>query len=151
MNSRIERLEAFGIQMPLVGAFTSGGITKDATKCVVVRITAADGTVGISSVEPSASAKSPGTAPELLATIRDRIGPAVVGLDALNLNRLTERLEALAPTQPGAAAGVEMACVELAARLLGVHPRTIYRHLESQAAATSSPAPAVPEAETPSN
>src|SRR5690606_21472761 len=44
----------------------------------------------------------------------------VVGLDALNLNRLTERLEALAPTQPGAAAGVEMACVELAARLLGV-------------------------------
>jgi L-Ala-D/L-Glu epimerase len=120
MNSRIERVETFGIAMPLMGAFTSAGITKDVTKCVVVRLIAADGTVGVSSIEPSAAAKSPGTAVELLATMRDRIAPAIVGLDALNINLLIERLDQLAPTQPGAGAGVEMACVELAARLLGV-------------------------------
>jgi muconate cycloisomerase len=120
MNSRIERVELFGIAMPLTGAFTSAGITKDVTKCVVVRLTAADGTVGISSIEPSAAAKSPATAVELLATMRNRIAPAIVGLDALNINVLIERLDQLAPTQPGAGAGVEMACVELAARLLGV-------------------------------
>ncbi len=124
MNSRIDRLEAFGIEMPLVGAFTSGGITKQVTKCVVVRLVAADGTVGISSIEPSASAKSPGTAPELFATIRERIGPAIVGLDALNVHRLIERLNELTARQPGAAAGVEMACVDLAARLLGVPMHT---------------------------
>ncbi|MGH8665644.1 MAG: mandelate racemase/muconate lactonizing enzyme family protein, partial [Burkholderiales bacterium] len=120
MNSRIERVEIFGVAMPLTGAFTSAGITKDVTKCVVVRLTAADGTVGISSIEPSAAAKSPGTAVELLATMRDRVAPAIVGLDALNINLLIERLDQLAPTQPGAGAGVEMACVELAARVLGV-------------------------------
>ena len=120
MSSRIERVEIFGIAMPLVGDFTSAGITKDVTKCCVVRLTAADGTVGISSIEPSAAAKSPGTAVELLATLRDRIAPAIVGLDALNVNLLIERLDQLAPTQPGAGAGVEMACVDLAAHLLGV-------------------------------
>ena len=120
MNPRIERAEAFGVAMPLAGSFTSAGITKDVTKCVVIRLVAADGTVGISSIEPSAAAKSPGTALELLQTIRSRILPAITGLDALNVNRLIERLDELAPTQPGAGAGVEMACVDLAARLCGV-------------------------------
>ena len=31
MRSRIERVEIFGIAMPLVGGFTSAGITKDVT------------------------------------------------------------------------------------------------------------------------
>ena len=44
----------------VVGTFTSAGVTKQVTKCVVLRLTAADGTVGITSIEPSAAAKSPG-------------------------------------------------------------------------------------------
>ena len=43
MKARIERVEIFGVGMPLVGTFTSGGISKAVTKCVVVRLTAADG------------------------------------------------------------------------------------------------------------
>ena len=62
----------------------------------------------------------------MLTTIRDRIAPAIVGVDALNLNLLIERLDALSPGQPGAAAGVEMACVDLTARSLGV---PIYTYL----------------------
>ena len=49
MKQKIERLEAFGIEMPLAGTFTSGGISKSVVKCAVVRLTASDGTVGISS------------------------------------------------------------------------------------------------------
>ena len=60
MNLKIERVEVFGVAMPLIGTFKSAGIAKQATKCVVVRLTASDGTVGISSIEPSAAAKSPG-------------------------------------------------------------------------------------------
>ena len=117
---KIERVEVFGVAMPLNGTFTSGGISKDATKCVVVRLTASDGTVGISSIEPSAGTKSPGTAPELAAALRDRIGPALVGQDPTNINRLLELLDKLSPTQPGAASALEMACVELTARSQGV-------------------------------
>jgi muconate cycloisomerase len=120
MSLKIERAEVFGVAMPLIGTFTSAGISKQATKCVVIRLTASDGTVGISSIEPSAAAKSPGTAAELMATLRERVAPAVVGQDPTNINRLMELLDSLTPEQPGAAAAVEMACVELAARIQGV-------------------------------
>lgn len=120
MSLKITRAEVFGVAMPLIGTYTSAGISKDATKCVVIRLTASDGTVGISSIEPSAAAKPPGTAAELMATLRERVAPAVVGQDPTNINRLIELLDSLTPGQPGAAAAMEMACVELAARLQDV-------------------------------
>jgi L-Ala-D/L-Glu epimerase len=126
MKLQIRRVEVFGVAMPLMGTFTSAGISKQATKCVVVRLTASDGTVGISSIEPSAGAKSPGTAAELAVAIRDRIAPAIVGQDPINVHRMIELLDTLTPTQPGAGAAVEMACVDLAARAFGV---PIYTYL----------------------
>jgi L-alanine-DL-glutamate epimerase-like enolase superfamily enzyme len=120
MKQKIDRVEVFGVAMPLAGTFTSGGLSKNVTKCVVVRLTASDGTIGISSAEPSAGTKSPGTAAELIVTIRDRIAPALVGQDPGNVNRIIEMLDKLAPTQPGAGAAVEMACVELVSRIHGV-------------------------------
>ena len=120
MNRRIERMEVFGVDMPLIGEFTSAGVTKQVTKCVVLRLTAGDGTVGITSIEPSATAKPPHTAADLAVTLRERIAPAIIGQDALNIHRLSELFDALSPTQPGAAAGAEMACVDLAARMCNV-------------------------------
>jgi len=117
---KIERVEVFGVEMPLTGKFTSGGISKNAVKCVVVRLTASDGTVGISSAEPSAGVKSPGTAAELAVAIRERIAPAIIGQDPANITRMIELLDRLTPTQPGAGAAVEMACVELVSRIQGV-------------------------------
>ena len=126
MKLQIERVEAFDVAMPLVGTFTSAGVSKNATKCVVVRLTASDGTVGISSIDPSSVAKSPNTGPELAAAIRSRIAPAIVGQDPTNLNRLVGLLDTLTPTQPGAGAAVELACVELTCRKLRV---PIYTYL----------------------
>lgn len=120
MNRRIERMEVFGVDMPLIGEFSSAGVTKQVTKCVVLRLTAADGTIGITSIEPSATAKSPHTAADLAVTLRERIAPAIVGQDPLNIHRLIELFDALSSTQPGAAAGAEMACVDLAARMCNV-------------------------------
>ena len=120
MKSTIRKMEVFGVDMPLAGTFTSAGIAKNVTKCVVIRLTADTGAIGISSIEPSAQSKSPGTAPELAAALRDKIAPALIGQDALNQHRLIELFEKITPTQPGAVAGIEMACVELAANLLDV-------------------------------
>jgi L-alanine-DL-glutamate epimerase-like enolase superfamily enzyme len=124
MKNRIERVEVFGVAMPLMGTFTSGGISKQVTKCVVVRLTAADGTTGISSAEPSASAKSPHTAADLVATLRSRVAGRLVGEDPTNVNRIIELMDGLTPTQPGVGAAVEMACVDLASRLCGVPMHT---------------------------
>lgn len=120
MKRTIVRMDVFGVAMPLIGTFTSAGISKQVTKCVVTRLTASDGTLGISSIEPSANSKSPGTAAELAAAMRDRIAPAIIGQDPLNVHRLIELLDTLTPTQPGAGTGTEMACVDLAARIHGV-------------------------------
>jgi len=126
MKAKIERVEVFGVNMPLSGTFTSGGISKAAVKCIVVRLTASDGSVGISSAEPSASAKPPATAADLIVTLRERVAPAFVGQDPSNVNRLIEMLDKLAPTQPGVGAAVEMACVDLVSRMQGV---PIYTYL----------------------
>ena len=120
MTLKIERVEVFGVAMPLVGTFTSAGVSKSATKCVVVRLTASDGTIGISSIDPSSVAKSPHTGPELAAAIRERLAPALVGQDPTNINRIIELTDKLTPTQPGAGAGVEMACIELTCRRQGI-------------------------------
>ena len=39
MTAGISKIEVFCIGMPLVGTFTSGGVSKNVTKCVVVRVT----------------------------------------------------------------------------------------------------------------
>ena len=120
MTLKIDRVEVFDVAMPLKGTFKSAGVAKNATKCVVVRLTASDGTIGISSIDPSSVAKSPHTGPELAAAIRERIAPAIIGKDPTNINSMVELLDTLTPTQPGAGAGVEMACIELTCRRLGV-------------------------------
>ncbi|MCB1739654.1 MAG: mandelate racemase/muconate lactonizing enzyme family protein [Gammaproteobacteria bacterium] len=120
MKLKIDRIEVFGVAMPLAGTFTSGGVSKSVTKCVVVRLTATDGTVGISSIDPASTARSPNTGPELAVAIRDRLGPAIIGQDARNIRRLNEMMSALTPEQPGAVAGVELACVELVCQAMGI-------------------------------
>lgn len=120
MKTTISKIEVFCIGMPLVGTFTSGGVSKNVTKCVVVRVTASDGAVGISSIDPSSTAKPPHTAPELAAAIRDRIVPALIGRDPGNVNRIVEIASRLTPAQPGAVVGVELACIELACRRRGI-------------------------------
>jgi len=57
MPNAIERAEVFRVKVPLVGTFTIGGISKAEVKCVVMRLTASDRSVGISSLESPASAK----------------------------------------------------------------------------------------------
>lgn len=120
MSVKIDRVEVFGVAMPLSGTFTSGGVSKSTTKCVAVRMTASDGAVGISSIDPSASAPSPNTGPELARAVRSRIAPALIGEDPGNAHRIATIAAEIAPTQPGAGAAVELACVELTCRRLGI-------------------------------
>lgn len=120
MTATISKIEVFCIGMPLVGTFTSGGVSKSVTKCVVVRLTDSDGAIGISSIDPASTAKSPHTGPELALAIRDRIAPALVGMDPVNVNRIVEVASGLTPLQPGAVVGVELACIELLCRRSGI-------------------------------
>jgi L-alanine-DL-glutamate epimerase-like enolase superfamily enzyme len=120
MTATISKIEVFSIGMPLVGTFTSGGVSKKVTKCVVVRVTDSDGAIGISSIDPASTAKSPHTGPELALAIRDRIAPALIGMDPVKVIRIVEVASRLTPVQPGAVVGVELACIELVCQRSGI-------------------------------
>jgi len=117
---RIETVETFVVAMPLVAVFSSGGKSKNVTKGVVVKVTASDGSYGISSVDPSTRAVFPDRAEDIAATVREKITPAVLGTSPTNINRLSDIMGSLQDIQIGARAAVEMAVIELTCRRLGI-------------------------------
>jgi muconate cycloisomerase len=116
----IERVEVFGVAVPLAaGGFKNAYLTKTVQKSAVVRLTAAGGAVGVGNIDPSPG-YSAETIEESLAALREKLAPRVVGLDAANIHVLNARLDAATPGLLDAKAAIEMACVDLTARALGV-------------------------------
>jgi L-alanine-DL-glutamate epimerase-like enolase superfamily enzyme len=116
----IERVEIFGVAVPLVaGGFKNAYLTKTVQKSVIVRITAAGGAVGLGNIDPSPG-YSTETVEESLGALRDKLSPCVIGLDASNIHLLNWRLDATLRGFLDAKAAIEMACVDLTARALGI-------------------------------
>jgi len=116
----IERVEVFGVAVPLVGpGFKNAYLTKTVQKSALVRITASGGAVGLGNIDPSPG-YSTETVEASLSALREKLAPCVHGLDAANIHRLNARLDAAVPGFLDAKAAIEMACVDLTARALGV-------------------------------
>src|SRR3979490_1404430 len=116
----IERVEVFGVAVPLAGGgFKNAYVTKTVQKSAVVRVTAGGGAVGLGNIDPSPGYSSE-TIEESLAALRGKLAPGVIGADAANIHVLNARLDAAAPDLLDAKAAIEMACVDLTARVLGV-------------------------------
>ena len=117
---KIERVEVHGVAVPLVGGgFKNAYVTKTVQKSAIVRVFAVDGAVGLGNIDPSPG-YSTETIDQSLGALRTRLAPAVVGLDASNIHVLTARLDAVMPGFFDAKAAIEMACLDLTARRLGV-------------------------------
>src|SRR3989475_5121348 len=122
----VERVEVFGVAVPLVGGgFKNAYVTKTVQKSAIVRVTAASGAVGLGNIDPSPG-YSTETIEESLAALRGKLAPGVIGADAANIHVLNARLDAAALGFLDAKAAIEMACVDLTARALGV---PIYTYL----------------------
>ena len=116
----IERVEVFGVAVPLVaGGFKNAYLTKTVQKSAVVRITAAGGAMGLGNIDPSPG-YSIETVEESLGALRDKLSPCVIALDASNIHALNSRLDATLDGFLDAKAAIEMACVDLTARALGI-------------------------------
>lgn len=115
----IARVEIFGVAVPLVGpGFANAYITKKIQKSALVRLTAADGTVGLGNIDPSPG-YSVETIEESLVALRERLGPVVRGKDAANPHRMMQAMDDVLAGYLDAKAAIEMACVDLTARRLG--------------------------------
>lgn len=116
----IERIEIFGVAIPLVGpGFKNAYVTKKAQKSALVRLTAADGSVGLGNIDPSPGYSSE-TIEQSLDALRNTLANAVQGHEAGNPHRVAEAMDAALAGFLDAKAAIEMACVDLTARRLGI-------------------------------
>lgn len=120
MNLPIMHSEIFGVAVPLVGpGFRNAYVTKTTQKSIIVRLTASDGSIGLGNIDPSPG-YSVESVEQSLAALRETLADAVQGLDAGNPHRIIEAMDAALPGFLDAKAAIEMACVDLTARRLGI-------------------------------
>ena len=123
MNLKIERVEVFGVAMPLVMEFKNAYLSKSVVKSAIVRITATGGAVGYGNIDPTPGYSKEGIE-DSLKMIQDKLAPAVMGMDPANIHRITAKLESVAPDFLDAKATIDMACTDLAARVAGMPVHT---------------------------
>jgi L-Ala-D/L-Glu epimerase len=123
MNLKIERVEVFGVAVPLIGEYKNAYRSKSVQKSAIVRITASDGTVGLGNIDPSPG-YSKETIEASLMVLETKLAPLAAGMDAANIHLVLEKIEPAIEGFLDAKAAIEMACVDLAARAAGVAVHT---------------------------
>ena len=120
---KIERVEIFGVAVPLVGEFKMAYQSESIQKSAIVRITASGGAIGLGNVDPILG-YSEETIGETLHALKTKFAPLVIGLDPMNIHVVLQRIGAAVPNYLDAKAAIEMACVDLTARALGMPVHT---------------------------
>lgn len=120
---KIERVEVFGVAVPLVGEYKNAYLSKTVQKSAVVRITATGGVIGLGNIDPT-----PGYSKEQvtdhLEVLRSQLAPMLVGMDPTNIHRVLAKIEPAVKGYLDSKAAIEMACVDLAARAAGMSVHT---------------------------
>ena len=114
------KVEVFGVEVPLIGpGFKNAYLTKTKQRSALVRLTADDGAVGLGNIDPSPG-YSTETIEENLVALKKRLAGVVASADPANPHRVIEAMDAALDGFLDAKAAIEMACVDLTARRLGI-------------------------------
>jgi muconate cycloisomerase len=115
----IRRVDAIPIALPLRAPMKMAAETVAAAHNVLVRIEAADGTVGWGEAA-SAPTMTGDTQGGLVAAVRDHLAPMLAGKDARNWPALRESLHRALTGNGGAHSALEMAVLDLTGRASGM-------------------------------
>lgn len=115
---KIEKVEVFGVAMPMIGEYKNAYLTKSVQKSPVVRITAG-GISGLGNVDPTPGYSKEQT-PDHLEVLRNKFAPLLIGMDATNVHAVLAKIEPAVKGFLDSKAAIEMACVDLAARIAGM-------------------------------
>jgi len=116
---KIEKVEIFGVAVPLIGEYKNAYLTKSVQKSVVVRITASGGVTGLGNIDPTPGYSKEQT-PEHLDVLRGKLAPLLIGMDATNVHAVLAKIEPAVKGFLDSKAAIEMACVDIAARVAGM-------------------------------
>jgi len=114
----IRRVDAIPVGLPLKKPMAMARVTISRAFNILVRIEAADGTVGWGEAA-SAPTMTGDTLEGLLAAVRDHLGPTLIGQDVRQRGALRRRLKAVLYGNPGAHSAVEVALLDLAGKASG--------------------------------
>lgn len=120
---RIERVEVWGVAVPLVGEFKNAYLSKTVVKSAIVRITGTGGVVGYGNIDPTPGYSKEDT-PAHLETLRSKLAPLLVGMDPTNVHTVLAKIEPAVEGFLDSKAAIEMACVDLSARVAGMPVHT---------------------------
>lgn len=115
----IRRVDAVPVKLPLKKPVAMSGITVAHAENILVRMEAANGTVGWGEAA-SAPTMTGDTLGGLLAAVRDHLAPALIGKDAWDRSTLLPRLQRALVGNTGAHSAVEMALLDLAGQAAGL-------------------------------
>lgn len=116
---KIERVEVFGVAVPLIGEYKTAHSSKSVQRSAVIRVTGSNGEVGLGNVDPSPG-YSKDTIGATLSVLKTTLAPLITGMDPANIHALMLRMDASVLGYLDAKAAIEMACLDLAARTCGV-------------------------------
>ncbi len=116
---KIEKVEVFGVAVPLVGEYKNAYVSKAVQKSAIVRITASGGVCGLGNIDPTPGYSKEQT-PEHLEVLRRKLAPLLIGMDATNVHAVLAKIEPAVKGFLDSKAAIEMACVDLAARIAGL-------------------------------
>jgi muconate cycloisomerase len=116
---KIERVEVWGVAVPLVGEFKNAYLSKSVVKSAVVRITATGGAVGYGNIDPTPGYSKEDT-PAHVDTLRNKLAPMLLGMDPTNVHQVLAKMEATVEGFLDSKAAIEMACIDLSARVAGM-------------------------------
>lgn len=116
---KIDRVEIFGVAVPLVGEYKNAYLSKTVQKSAVVRVTAGGGVCGLGNIDPTPGYSKEQT-PEHLEVLRGKLAPLLIGMEATNVHAVLAKIEPAVKGFLDSKAAIEMACVDLAARIAGL-------------------------------
>lgn len=116
---KIEKVEVFGVAVPLVGEYKNAYLSKTIQKSAIVRITGSGGMVGLGNIDPTPGYSKEQTV-DHLRVLETKLKPLLVGMDPTNVHSVLAKIEPAVEGYLDSKAAIEMACVDLAARACGV-------------------------------
>ncbi|OGB96679.1 MAG: hypothetical protein A3G35_05370 [candidate division NC10 bacterium RIFCSPLOWO2_12_FULL_66_18] len=116
---KITGIDTWLVEVPLRGTFKNAHAVKSVQRSVVVRVQTDVGLAGAGNVDPD-HGYSEVTPEGILRVVRERLAPALLGVNATRIRSALAVMEQAAPGAWDAQASVEMALMDLNGKALGV-------------------------------
>lgn len=116
---KIKQLEVFAIDLPLIEPFIVSYDTYPSMPSIIVKLTTECGQVGWGESVPDDHVTGE-TFEGTYAVIKDRLAPAVIGLNPYEFGKLHDEMDRLVKNAPAAKAAIDIACYDVVGKALGV-------------------------------